>query len=1047
MLGGAALCLALWPAAASAQTSGIAGTIKDASGAVLPGVTVEAASPALIEKTRTAVTDGSGKYNLTELRPGTYTVTYTLPGFSTVKRENVELTSDFTATINIELKVGAVEETITVAAESPIVDTQSITTRTVMTRDVLDAIPSGRNIQAVGIMIPGTTIALGGGGALSRDVGGSGNLQQSPLQFRGSADTVQTVEGMRLNNLCAQGAYSGVYWNEGSFQEFSYVTGADSAEMGQGGIRVNMVPKDGGNTFHGALFGNYTPSKTAADNCASPGLGLACTRSELTGDTTFNPKNSLTNVSALTKNYDSNIGVGGPIAKDKAWFYGSFRYLGVNKTVTDTFYNANTQIPGRFVPYVADLTRPGIDDGHIRSFAGRVTAQLTEKDKISYYHDEQDKVRGHWGISSLIQPEAAAIQATPTSFVSVSKWTRTQSNKLLFDGGFAVYDQEYQENYQPDVTAVTPPLYTIVDSATSKTNNAWPSPADHFSKLFTESFSASYVTGSHSMKVGTTLTQGRWRLVTQYTNDIEPVTFNAGNPSSVTLRMPTDRRNAIKMDAGVFAQDRWTIQRATINAGIRYDQFIGSTLPESLVASRWNSAVSYGDCPGGVNDLNGTSNGGVPCTGRVQNWKDISPRLGLAYDLFGNGRTAVKVSVARYVNGQAIATADANNPEATATTSDQRAWKDLDGNGSPLDSAGNVQLNELTNSTSTPSFGKNTPSSTVTDPAVLNGWGVRGYNWEFATSVQHELMPKWSAGVAYYRRSYGNQTFTQDLRFTQASYDGPFCISAPSDPNLPFGGGNYQVCGLNDLKPAIAANPGASRSLIHFAKDVGSGFSDVYQGVEVQTVARFSRGSFFQAGVSMNKRVLDQCNLINDPTVIATTPSFLTQSVVYPDGERACHAVFPYRPDTKLLGSYTLPYDVLISGTYQYTIGIQDGTTGGGSLAANWAVPNANFASALAPFRTPAVLSAGATTKTVGLIPSGLNFGPYNLSQLDMRLSKRFRVDKYRFRVDADFYNVFNSDWPYTLNTTFSTAASANWMRPTNVLQARFFKIGAQFDF
>src|SRR5579864_5349557 len=318
ILGGAALCLALWPATASAQTSGIAGTIKDPSGAVLPGVTVEAASPALIEKTRTSVTDGSGKYNITELRSGTYTVTYTLPGFSTVKRENVELTSDFTATINVELKVGAVEETITVAAESPIVDTQSITTRTVMTREVMDAVPTGRNIQAVGIMIPGTSIALGGGGALSRDVGGSGNLQQSPLQYRGSPDTVQTIEGLRLNNLCANGAYSGVYWNDGSFQEFSYVTGADSAEMGQGGMRVNMVPKDGGNTFHGVVFGNYAPNSWASDNCGSPGFvnGVAqpCSRSELTGDTTFNPNNHLTNVGVIQKVWDFNAGGGGPIA-------------------------------------------------------------------------------------------------------------------------------------------------------------------------------------------------------------------------------------------------------------------------------------------------------------------------------------------------------------------------------------------------------------------------------------------------------------------------------------------------------------------------------------------------------------------------------------------------------------------------------------------------------------------------------------------------------------------------------------------------------------
>src|SRR6476659_6096723 len=179
------------------------------------------------------------------------------------------------------MKVGALEETITVSAESPIVDVQSITARTVMTREQLDALPTGHNIQAVGIMIPGTSISLGGGGALSRDVGGSGNLQQSPLQYRGSADTVQTIEGMRLNNLCAQGAYSGVYWNDNSFQEYSYVTGADSAEMGQGGMRVNMVPKDGGNSFKGVVFGNYAGESWASDNCGAPALGQFCSRDNL----------------------------------------------------------------------------------------------------------------------------------------------------------------------------------------------------------------------------------------------------------------------------------------------------------------------------------------------------------------------------------------------------------------------------------------------------------------------------------------------------------------------------------------------------------------------------------------------------------------------------------------------------------------------------------------------------------------------------------------------------------------------------------------------
>jgi hypothetical protein len=1040
-----ALAFALLPVVASAQTSAIAGTVKDISGAVLPGVNVEVSSPALIEKTRSSITDGAGQYRIEALRPGTYSITFTLPGFNTVKRDGIELTSDFTATINGEMKVGAVEETINVSAESPVVDVQNITTRTVMTRDVLDTIPTGRNIQAVGIMIPGTSISLGGGGALSRDVGGSGNLQQSPLQYRGSADTVQTIEGLRLNNLCANGAYSGVYWNDGSFQEISYVTGADSAEMGQGGMRVNMVPKDGGNSFHGTVFGNYAPSGWASDNCDSSGVGKPCARSELFGDTTFNPNNKLTNVSVIDKIWDFNPGVGGPIVRDKVWFYGTFRYWGVNKTVAGSFQDAD---PSPF-RYVADLSRPGIDDGHIRSFAGRVSAQLSSKDKISYYHDEQNKVRGHWGISANVPPEASAIQATPTSFVSVTKWTRTHTNRLLFDGGFGVYDQEYQENYQSSVFAAAQPLVTLFDNATQSYANAWNAPADHFSKLFTEQFAATYVTGSHSMRFGATVSQAKWRLVQQYTKDVQPITYNgllaSGNinPVSVTLRLPTDRRNSIKNDSAVFAQDKWTIRRATINAGLRWDWFMSSVDPETLPAGTFNQAITFNECADGKNSL---SQG---CVGRVTNWKDLSPRIGVSYDLFGNGKTAVKGSVARYVNGVGLAggsTTDNNNPETTVGLSDTRSWKDLDGNGSPFDANGNIQLNELTPSVNTPNFGRNIPTTTVTDPGILEGWGVRGYNWEYTISAQHELMPRVSIAGGWYRRKFGNQTVTVDQRFSMAkgSYDGPFCLTTPADPNLPSGG-NSQICGLYDLKPSVVAQNLPPSSLLTFSTNYG-GETNIYEGYEVSVNARPRAGMFLQAGINAQKRIFDQCAFIDygvSAYLLNTANAALTAqpevSEIYPNGDRACHQNLPYRPDFKFLGSYTLPYDIQFSGTFQFTRGVQ---TGGAapSILAQWSAP----ASATTLGRA---FSQGATTRTWNLIEVGENYGNYNLKQLDLRASKRFRFARYRVRFDFDAYNVFNSNWPFTVSNAFSTLGTGNWLRPTNVLQARFFKLGLNFDF
>ena len=1055
VLAGSALSLFL-PLAAFAQTSGIAGDVKDTSGAVLPGVTVEVSSPALIERTRAATTDGAGRFSITNLRTGTYSVTFTLPGFNTVKRDGIELTSDFTASISTEMKVGAIEETITVAAESPLVDVQSITARTVMTRDVMDTIPTGRNIQAVGILIPGTSLALGGGGALSRDVGGSGNLQQSPLQYRGSSDTVQTIEGMRLNNLCAQGAYSGVYWNDNSFQEYSYVTGADSAEMGQGGMRVNMVPKDGGNSFKGVIFGNYAGESFASDNCAAPGLGQFCTRDNLSGDVTFNKSNTLTNVSDIRKIWDFNPSIGGPIKKDKLWFNFTFRHWGVNKTTPDSFFDSD---PSPLV-YAKDLSRPGIDDGHIVSRAGRLAYQASQKDKITWYHDWQNKYRNHWGIASTVPPDASAIQVTPTSFVDVTRWTRTHTNRLLFDAGIAIYDQEYTELYQPEVTGQTAAVwdlnairnskvYNVVDNTNSQNTFAWNAPADHFSLLRTFSGSMSYVTGSHSMKFGAAVTNGDRRLVSVYTGDVQPITFNAGVPVSVRLQLPRDQRDGIKADTGIYAQDRWTMGRATLNLGLRYDQFIGETQEEDLLAGRFNAAQHFGTCADGQNS---SKNG---CVGQVQDWKDLSPRIGVAYDLFGDGKTAIKASFARYVNGEQVATAVANNPITALGLTDTRPWTDIDKNGSPFDAAGNIQLNELSPSASTPTFGKNVSTSSY-DPSVLNGWNKRGYNLEYTIAAQHQLAARVSVSGGYFRRTYGNQVFTDDLRYDQSSYDGPFCITAPSDPLLP-GGGNYPVCGLYDLKPSVFALGQPAQSLIKFSDSVG-GETNLYQGYDVNLEARFSQGAYLRIGAGAGSRTFDNCNLVKAGYDAQSGGATVTTET-YSDGTTYCHRDYPFRPDLKLVGSYTLPGDIQLSGTYQFSQGVQTGGNGP-SLLATWAISSASFApngtvangavtGATIPLNSTLgrTLNAGSATKSVQLIREGLDYGRFNLNQLDLQASKRLRIGKYRVRGSFDLYNVLNSSWPYTVSSTFSTAATGQWQRPTNVLQQRFFKLSASIDF
>jgi hypothetical protein len=254
-------CLAL-PATARAQ-SAFAGVVKDATGAVLPGVTVEASSPALIEKVRSVTTDANGLYRIENLRPGTYTITFNLPGFSAVKRDGVELPSNFVSTINADLKVGAMEETVTVSGQSPVVDVQSNSKAQVLSREMLDAVPTSHTIQGVGQLVVGVTLSL-------PDVGGSQAMQQTYFTVHGlgAAQTSLMMDGMIINGLQGDGAIQ-TYTNDAGNQEMVYQTGGGTVDSPTGGVKINMIPKEGGNRFSGSLFQGYETTNLQSDNLSS----------------------------------------------------------------------------------------------------------------------------------------------------------------------------------------------------------------------------------------------------------------------------------------------------------------------------------------------------------------------------------------------------------------------------------------------------------------------------------------------------------------------------------------------------------------------------------------------------------------------------------------------------------------------------------------------------------------------------------------------------------------------------------------------------------
>src|SRR5713101_1894766 len=247
------------PNTAQAQ-SAIAGVVKDTSGAVLPGVTVEASSNVLIERTRSVVTNGQGQYTIVDLRPGVYSLSFALPGFSGFKRDGIELPANFTATINAEMKVGGLEESVTVSGQSPVVDVQSSARTTVLSRETLDSIPTGRTIQSVGQLVVGVTLNV-------PDVGGSRAMQETYMSVHGlSASQVTTqVDSMMVNGLDGDGAVQN-YFNNMMSQEMSYQTAGAGADVSGGGVRLNMIPKEGGNRFSGAFFGAWSDGAWQSHN-------------------------------------------------------------------------------------------------------------------------------------------------------------------------------------------------------------------------------------------------------------------------------------------------------------------------------------------------------------------------------------------------------------------------------------------------------------------------------------------------------------------------------------------------------------------------------------------------------------------------------------------------------------------------------------------------------------------------------------------------------------------------------------------------------------
>ena len=995
------LLLVLVPALALAQgqTGTIAGTAKDTTGAVLPGVTVEVSSPALIEKTRTAVTDGEGAYKIINLRPGTYSVTFTLTGFSTVKREGIELTSAFTASVNGDMKVGAVAETVTVSGASPIVDTQNVVQKQTSSREVMDALPTDRNFVSFAAMTPGVFVT-----GVSQNVGGSIPETGMNLTVHGSraADSLVMVDGMPIINGSGQGGLQyGNYLNNSLAQEITFQTGGNSAEFERASVMSNFIPKEGSNVFRGSFQTRYTNDSLESNNLDATQIAQG-----------------LKSPNLVKKIWDLNPVGGGPLLKDRMWIFGGYRHWGTYNNVAGSFkdasfseklYSCNKDAAGNCT------TEQNLFPVWHQSAAARLTTQVSPRNKVNAYYDWQFTEFGNCFVPSLL----TAISACPEyknipQYIVQASWSSPVSNKLLLEAGGTLTAQDFDGFRQPGVPetqfAVTERLPAAGMPSTWGSSTAY---GANRSNQINYRGSASYVTGSHSTKVGFTLMH-QWRFTTQEVNNSVSLTLQNSLPFSLTeFATPITFHETVNYNIGLFAQDQWTVKRMTLNYGVRLDFLKASVDPQDIAAGPFTPARHY----------DGLDN--------VPNWKDFDPRIGVAYDLFGDGKTAIKASIGRYVVADAYTIARAVNPEQSTINSTTRTWSaDPAGQLDPrLDcNLANPLANGSCGAVAAPTFGTQVAPTTVYDPAIVQGWGVRPSNWEMQFSIQQQVAPRVSIYGGYSRRWFSNLTATQNTAVTNASFTS-YCIGVPTAAaitGLPMPNAGGQQCGYIDLvRPTTALNT------ISLASNFG-GVSDVYDGFDFDANARLGKGLLVSGGVSVGRERVDACSMKDNLSISAVGFGAVAAafSAATPRDAAFCAVSPPFQPNVKGQITYPFPWGIGASASFQSLPGAQ--------VVANYPLTNT----------TPGLTLGRAFSSTppsVSLVAPGTLYLD-RIYQTDIRFTKAIRFRATTIRPTVSVYNLFNAN-PTNTNAAFQTTYGAAWLAPTVIMTPRFADFGLQIDF
>ena len=729
-------------AAAQVQTGSIVGLVTDSSGAVLPGVTISVSGARLIGGVQTFVTDASGTYRFDRLPPGDYQVTFELQGFKTVNRADIRVSAAFVATVNAKLEVGSVAETVTVTGESPTVDTRSNLQQTVMSQEILEGIPSGRDPWSLARLIPGVQVS-------TYDVGGTQSIQQSGLSAHGSAgsDVSFHIDGATVNWPGGGGGSTMMYYDQGMFEEVNYMTSAIPAEVMAGGISINMVTKDAGNAWRGNVRYSFSNDDLQTENH----LEIQRRLPNFLGNPTL-------------KAYDANLSGGGALVRDRLWVNGTVRRWIVNKLTTSKNEDGSQ----------------ALDDNTLKNYSIKTTSSLGTNHKLMFSYLWNDKIRGHRRDgSNLISDIAAVVQTNPVQ-TTQAKYTGVMGSRLVYESAFSVMDGQTNYTYQPGTPsdAIHRADFSLgTQNIASRRHEEQPNARHQFDNIV--AYNTTGWGGDHFLKGGVQF--ARLYFEQRYTvQGHHYVEYSNGVPNRIRLwNTPTVSKNIAQV-FGVFFQDAWSVgPRLTLNLGARWDNYKG-ILPEQN-----NTNVAFDLFEPGALQSDGTGPFIEPRTLSNQEVLNQSRgvwRAGVVFDATGDGRTAIKANYSRYAQQVGINRVQDVNPLGPGSRT--CPWSDPNGDG-------RFQLTEITMSQCTAfSGGVNT---------VYAADGVAWpYSDEVTAGVERQIGGDMRVGAMFYYRTNRDQLGVRNTAVPASAY-------TAHAVNIPDGRGGTVQATVYNIPAALAS--------------------------------------------------------------------------------------------------------------------------------------------------------------------------------------------------------------------------------------------------